>query len=798
MEYGRLAHDLGARLERPSPFLRLLPRRSRMQAERGRKTRVWVLATVVACLVAFIALAQATWAQEPEGPDHCSWTKQVWINDDDPVLITAPTYFGVTVSDTVHICDTLFCDFPYDWRLEEKWDPDLLKFTDPDLVYDAGAPQLLAPGWLAWWGSASGGQWVHLDKYLHVEDVGWVTTEISETVEFTRTGSGCYGSYEKPIYLQELVEGGDAPSSYNHTSSPMTTTTFITGTQANFPVVWDWDGTLEPESYGLCHYSSLVPSFLGITVTHELDADLTPDDDGVTNIDPPNDTPDRDGADDGVSFPSVLPHCGTATVNVVGENNHWTNLYLNAWADWNRDGDWDDTSVCECGISEWIIQSYAVSPGTFDLNIDISSCHPVPDPTEPLWVRVTLSEASLSGEPWSYGGQPYPASTACFWLGETEDYYVEPELIPECEWEKQVYVNDELAGEWDEGPFAVAVSDTITIADMLSCNFQYDWELLEEWETPYLSLESWDSSHCEVITDTGHFEWSGGPVPPGTQVELTKTLHVDEPGFVSMPITETVAFSPEWMVEPMQKVVELVELLEGGDAPSSHNHAGPAAMETYPGSGVSAQFPVVWDWDGTLVPGPVSGYYGFCHYSGSTTYLGSPPTYELDADLLPDQDVVTNIDPASNTPDQDLSDDGVTIPGGLPLCAPTALTFTGHNGSGGTLYLNLWADWNRDGDWEDGSQCGCGDDEWAIQDHVVSPCPIEESVEITPCHMTDITEPLWIRVTLSEVPLEPLGEPWIYGGQPYAAPGGCFELGETQDFLFQQTVAYLPVSTKSY
>jgi hypothetical protein len=773
-----------------------------MNTERGKRTRVWALAAAVACLVAFITLAQATWAQDLGEPDYCGWIKQVWINGVGPQTIVSPRYIEVVRGDEVHIRDTLFCDFAYDWILHEYWDPDLLSFAPPEpgYVVDAGEVDEFPPGSLTWWGSESGGQIVHLDKYLGVDSVGWVTTEISETVEFSEHEGPTFQYTERPFYLQELVEGGDAPSSYNHTSSPMTTTTYVTGTLASFPVVWDWDGTMDPAppSYGFCHWSNLAPSFLGITVTHELDADLLPDNDGVTNIAPPSNTPDRDLADDGVTIPSILPHCGTATINVVGENNLGSNLYLNAWADWNRDGDWDDTSVCECEISEWIIQSYVVSPGTFDLDIEVSSCHAVPDPTEPLWFRVTLSEASLSGEPWSYGGQPYPASTACFWEGETEDYYVEPELIPECEWEKQIYLNDELAGEWDEGPFAVAVSDTITIVDMLSCDFEYGWDLLEEWEAPYLTLECWESSHCDVDPDPGQFEWSGGLVPPGTQVALTKTLHVAEPGFFSIPITETVAISPTGMVEPMQKIVDLVELLEGGDAPSSHNHAGPVAMETYAGSGIAAQFPVVWDWDGTLGPGPVSGYYGFCHYSGSTTYLGSAPTYELDADLLPDRDLLTNIDPATNTPDRDLSEDGVGIPGGLPRCAPTILTFTGHNGSGGTLYLNLWADWNRDGDWEDGSQCGCGDDEWAIQDHVVSPCPIEESVEITPCHTCNPTQPLWIRVTLSEVPLGPLGEPWIYGGQPHAAPGGCFEVGETQDFLFQQDVAYIPVGTKSY
>jgi hypothetical protein len=773
-----------------------------MQVERGSKPRFWAITAAVACILAFVTLTHSTWAQEPEGPDYCSWMKQVWINGVGPALITTPRSFGVVVSDTVHIRDTIFCDFNYEWDLNEHWDPDLLSFTDPGYQTEDGIVDDYPPGSLHWWGGESSGVPVQLDKYLHVDTVGWATTEISETVQFSIQGGPPYQYIEKPFYLQELVEGGDAPSSYNHTSSPMTTTTFITGALATFPVVWDWDGTMDPAppSYGFCHYSKLEPSFLGTAPSYELDADLTPDDDGNTNIDPPNNSPDRDNADDGVSFPSVLPNCGTATVNVVGENNLGANLYLNAWADWNRDGDWDDTSLCECETSEWIIQGYTVSPGgAFDLDIPITPCHPITDRTEPLWVRFTLSEMNpLSGEPWIYGGQPNPASTFCFDEGETEDYYVEPVFLDECEWDKHVYVNDELAGDWDEGPFAVAVSDTITITDSLICNFEYSWNLHEEWDSSHLHLVDWEESQSPECWYSGEFDWSGGPVPPGTRVTLTKTLHVDSPGFSQTAITESVSFTPEGLVAPMEKQVDLVELVEGGDAPSSHYHGGPAPpMETYVGSGVEAQFPVVWDWDGTLGPGPVTGYYGFCHYSGSTTYLGSLPTYELDADLMPDRDLVTNIEPGTNTPDRDLSDDGVTIPG-LPACIATTLRFEGYNGSGSILYLNVWADWNRDGDWEDGTQCDCGDDEWAIQDHIVQPCPIDESVDIIPCHLGDPAEPLWIRVTLTKVPLAPLGEPWIYGGQPHPAPNGCFELGETQDFLFQQKLFREPLLMSNY
>lgn len=522
-----------------------------MHAERGKKTRVWAVTTAVACILAFITLAQGTWAQEPEDP-YCSWTKEVWINGVGPETVITPRYFGVVVSDTVHIRDTLFCDFAYDWSLHEYWDPDLLSFQDPDYVNDAGEVDEFPAGSLAWWGSESSGQPVQLDKYLHVDMVGWVTTEISETVEFSEHEGPTFQFMERPFYLQELVEGGDAPSSYNHTSAPMTTTTFITGTLANFPVVWDWDGTMgpAPPSYGFCHYYSLAPSFLGITVTHELDADLLPDDDVVTNIDPSSDTPDQDLADDGVTFPSVVPHCGTATVKVVGENNHGSNLYLNAWADWNRDGDWDDTSVCECKISEWIIQGYSVGDGAFGLDIDISSCHPVPDPTEPLWVRVTLSEEPLSGEPWSYGGQLYPASTECFEQGETEDYYV-PQLIPECEWDKHVYVNDELAGEWDEGPFAVMIDDMVAINDELVCNFDYEWSLLEEWDPGLLSFVAEDhisgTVELDPLLSPDSLRWYGGDpvrVPARTSVTVSKTLSVDEGFSGQSVISETVQFDP--------------------------------------------------------------------------------------------------------------------------------------------------------------------------------------------------------------------------------------------------------------
>lgn len=240
---------------------------------------------------------------------------------------------------------------------------------------------------------------------------------------------------------------------------------------------------------------------------------------------------------------------------------------------------------------------------------------------------------------------------------------------------------------------------------------------------------------------------------------------------------------------------------EGGDAPSSHNHGGgvippwpaPTVMQTYPGSGVQANFPVVWDFDNTLGPGPgggayPAGYYGFCHAMGwVVSFLGTAPSGELDADMLPDQDTVTNIDPPTNTANRDGSDDGVTVPTLLPQCGTATVTITGQNNTRQDLNVNAWFDWNRDGDWEDGSVCGCGDNEWAIQDQTVVPGAFTLNIPIVPCHPTVPYDPLWARVTLAPPQLSALGPPYIYGGSPNASWGGegCFDDGETEDYFVQ-------------
>jgi hypothetical protein len=232
---------------------------------------------------------------------------------------------------------------------------------------------------------------------------------------------------------------GDAPTSYNNLEAPMTAypSGGPPGVLANFPVCI---GVPSPDGYGMCHqpYS---PSFLGPvpfpSKSGEWDADLLPDADGLTNIDPLTDTADRDGHDDGVTFPAVLPECSPVNIVVQGYIpvvGAPAEYYIEGWFDWNRDGDWNDGSVCGCGDDEWAIQDWPVSPDPvtngFTASIPIVPCHPASD-TDPLWVRVTLSDEQFGqlGTGWWAGGRP--GDTACLDDGETEDYYLTPEAPPE-------------------------------------------------------------------------------------------------------------------------------------------------------------------------------------------------------------------------------------------------------------------------------------------------------------------------------------------------------------------------------
>ncbi len=229
---------------------------------------------------------------------------------------------------------------------------------------------------------------------------------------------------------------GDAPDSTNNYATVMTAYPKggPSGIQANYPTVFN-DGGTGP--YGPIHLNPQAVAFLGDNVSREDEADIGLDEDGVNNIEPQTNAPDNDGADDGVVFPVSMPHCQWSTfdytVNVI---NPGTNLWVNVWCDWNRDGDWNDDSStnsnlkCVNGfVSEWTVQNQYLtnlSAGLHQITTPaFIAWHP--QGGQQLWMRITLSEKAWKGGV----GTDMPVGGSGpedgYEFGETEDYYFLPE-----------------------------------------------------------------------------------------------------------------------------------------------------------------------------------------------------------------------------------------------------------------------------------------------------------------------------------------------------------------------------------
>jgi hypothetical protein len=233
-----------------------------------------------------------------------------------------------------------------------------------------------------------------------------------------------------------LGDLGDAPDSSNHTPSAMTAYPSVV---ANFPTVFD-PATGSPQ--GPKHWNPTADAWLGPWVTQEQDADQLPDEDPVTNIEPAADTPDRDGADDGLLFPVSIKHCVSTVISytlTVTPGASTVPRYVNVWFDWNRDGDWADTPECPDGklAPEWAVQNQLVTlgPGTHVLQTPAFVPFNKP-PDDPIWMRISVAERyapPVTGSNLADGRGP-PAG---YRYGETEDYH-----LREQEKDYDIYMKD--------------------------------------------------------------------------------------------------------------------------------------------------------------------------------------------------------------------------------------------------------------------------------------------------------------------------------------------------------------------
>ncbi len=224
-----------------------------------------------------------------------------------------------------------------------------------------------------------------------------------------------------------------------------------------------------------------------------------------------------------------------------------------------------------------------------------------------------------------------------------------------------------------------------------------------------------------------------------------------------------------------------------GDAPDSTNTSG-AAMTAYPG--VPANFPTVFQ-AGSPPFGPLH------KQPFAMAFLGNSVSLENEADVGVDQDGVNNIQPPTDTPDQDLADDGVAVPLALPNCQWTSFNYTVTCPAATTvpLYVNAWFDWNRDGDWDDTLQCPAGGlaPEWAVQNQIIpagTPAGTQTftTPRFLPWNPASGKPAIWMRITIAEQPWQP-GSLIGWGG---CGPAGGYEYGETEDYVFD------PVVTENY
>ena len=291
--------------------------------------------------------------------------------------------------------------------------------------------------------------------YQHSQDRGWLEMtyprehrDAGETLDlaFVITGG------DETLPEHDL---GDAPDSSNELAGA-DMLAYPSGVNGRFPTVYQAGSP--PHGPRHLHPRDMV--YLGRWVSLENEADLGPDEDIVNNLDPLNDACNRDGADDGLHLPVVMPNCQRTTLDYTVTVTAMGPVFLNVWCDWNRDGDWDDTVVCPDGVvvPEWAVQNHQPmlpGPGVHTLTTPPFVCrHPTTnDDLDPMWLRITIAERlwePIVGAA-AVGGAGPPLS---YRYGETEDYYLRPQKEP-----------SPARYDWGDAPDGVAAPGYPTLAD---------------------------------------------------------------------------------------------------------------------------------------------------------------------------------------------------------------------------------------------------------------------------------------------------------------------------------------------
>ena len=253
-----------------------------------------------------------------------------------------------------------------------------------------------------------------------------------------------------------------------------------------------------------------------------------------------------------------------------------------------------------------------------------------------------------------------------------------------------------------------------------------------------------------------------------------------------------------------------------GDAPDSNNSLG-NVMSIHPFGLVAQAANYPTEYTGAAGTGPIHLNAGSNVNPGGVPFtaidsalgldvnaagaLVSRVSNERNAFLLPDQDVrkrniIPAPNPANGRSNRDGFDNAFISPAGVPLlirfaaCQPTVLQYAQYihgpwsmnSFYTGTRYINVWADFNRDGDWADnnlGAACpefaNASVDEWFVRN---LPAPNASGVFVLPAQLfpnNPSNRPFWLRISISETPAP--------ANSVGNGPAVGYKFGETEDHI---------------
>ena len=318
---------------------------------------------------------------------------------------------------------------------------DSLKFDKGQAFFDADMRTV------RWDGALKAGEKVLIEfavKVLPINDVAKCAALIvnQATVELATPTINAVAITPAVVQVKRVCPDlGDAPDSTNHGGVAMTA--YPGPVMGRYPTVFD-PATGTPQ--GPRHRFPRADAWLGAKVSGERDADLLPDEDLATNLQPNTDSADRDRYDDGVTKWPTLQHCTqtdmAVDVTVVGGLK---TRYLNAWIDWNRDGDWEDSFQCPGAIvSEWVVRNFTTNLNNGGTNVPLPPFLAADSPNLPdklRWLRVSIADqpAPTNSNQHADGSGPKLG----YRFGETEDYPVkfEAPAMPHLAMTKQADVS---------------------------------------------------------------------------------------------------------------------------------------------------------------------------------------------------------------------------------------------------------------------------------------------------------------------------------------------------------------------